>query len=490
MSIVSGKLSSLGARSRAPAPHKPPTAPTYVYLLAEHLDAALAACEDLLAKSFTWNTANPETEGAADDERAALRHTFREIQNLEILIVARVLRAREHAITLEKKDTNFRKMAGLFVSSVTVLMDAVAELKDPLFQRFETGDALTAYMRSRAVLDDETPAPIDCSIVDIPAFFRIARRIEVGALMDLLAMFLDALEIRFDIFAPEDDHEYAGIAELSALTVRGDPLAAIRRAVAEPLTEIDTAEAAPSLAVEAELAQPEDLAQSAHTADAVSDATPELPVAERAADEMPLEEAVAGEAAADVPATVTQVAEPAPVLAVIEVETAAGPEPDAQTAPEIQTETVAAEPVGLKGQEPAAVQAGPAETAADTTEAPEPEVSPEKEEQEYQSLLARLNAIVGPESESVTRNPPKLPPSPTVDATLETIALVGKIFREPLEAAGAPDEAADAAEPSIADAPTEIALVEATLEPTTVAAPAAIPGEPIDADYEEVVCAS
>ncbi len=68
---------------------------------------------------------------------------------------------------------------------IATLADAAAELSDKTFRKFENGAALTAYMRSRGIIAADAAAPIDGSTIDIPEHFLIARRVQLGMLMDL-----------------------------------------------------------------------------------------------------------------------------------------------------------------------------------------------------------------------------------------------------------------------------------------------------------------
>ncbi len=198
---LAGKMPSMSdLRSDTVSTYRPPTAPAYVYLLAENLDAVLAAGEDLLETHFTWNAANPRNDSDTRRERTALRDTMRMVRSLELSLIARTLRAREHAEYLARKESSFRPVAQLFASGITPLVDAVDELSDATYGKFETGAALTAYLRSRAIIDADAAAPIDGSTVFIPDHFLVAERVPLSGLMDLVAMFLDTLETRYDLF--------------------------------------------------------------------------------------------------------------------------------------------------------------------------------------------------------------------------------------------------------------------------------------------------
>ena len=72
-------------------------APVSVYLLAEHLDAALAAGEDLTSVLFIWPGPQPrEPEGIAE-LRAGQRAAIERIRTFELALLSRVIKGREWA---------------------------------------------------------------------------------------------------------------------------------------------------------------------------------------------------------------------------------------------------------------------------------------------------------------------------------------------------------------------------------------------------------
>lgn len=192
----------------------PPLAPASVYLLADNLDAALAAGEDLICSSLVWNAAT----GASDDDISAAREAQRQsidtIRSLEMILVARVLKSRERAEDLGRRDTRFKDLAKLYNAGTAQLIEATSEFGDATVHDFETGAAPIAYLRTRGLIASDTAAPLEGATLAIDDQFLIARRIRLGVLLDLVAMFLDTLEIHFDLFltAPEaDDADIDGL---------------------------------------------------------------------------------------------------------------------------------------------------------------------------------------------------------------------------------------------------------------------------------------
>ncbi len=187
-----------------------PRAPLAVYMLADHLDAALAAAEDLIARGRSWRAL---AEAPGDDPAGfafAQRRIAEDVRSFELMLVARMLKAREHARTLGASDRRFAPLAKLFASGAASLLDAVAECGDARREDFDSGDGLTAYLRSRGLI------PTDAARVELPQDlnfddgFLVARRVALGTLRDMAASFLDALEAHYDLFVDETEGDGDG----------------------------------------------------------------------------------------------------------------------------------------------------------------------------------------------------------------------------------------------------------------------------------------
>lgn len=178
-------------------------APLSVYMLADHLDAALAAGEDLVARGHDWRHL-AGAPGNIQTFPARQREIVEAIRSFELMAIARLLKARDHAAALAKAEERFAAVAGLFVSGTAILLDAVDECGDATAMDFDTGDSVVAYARTRGLISAEAPAVSNAAQLTIDDTFLVARKIQLGGLMDLAASFLDALELHYDLF-PVDD---------------------------------------------------------------------------------------------------------------------------------------------------------------------------------------------------------------------------------------------------------------------------------------------
>lgn len=177
------------------------TTPVCAFLLADHLDAALAAGEDLLSASSETSECEPEACGRRiADARAGQRHLVERIRGLELALISRCLRARERAHELAARDPRFKQVTGLFIGGTAPLVDAIADCSDATAHDFETGDGILAYLRAHGLVSEDTETLDERAGIRVGEDFLIARRITLGVLLDLVAAFLDALELHFDLY--------------------------------------------------------------------------------------------------------------------------------------------------------------------------------------------------------------------------------------------------------------------------------------------------
>ena len=104
--------------------------PAASYLLGDHLDAALAAGEDLT--STTLKIHAPTDSGGVElqQRHAALAEFITRMRTLEAALVARVLQARRRAEEIPR-DAHMKPLISLFLSGTAILLDAVEESGDP-----------------------------------------------------------------------------------------------------------------------------------------------------------------------------------------------------------------------------------------------------------------------------------------------------------------------------------------------------------------------
>jgi len=174
--------------------------PPVVMMLTDHLDAALAYAEDLRGQTHEMVPLGRAAGAAAYRTRAtALRAYVETLRRSEALLITRVLTARQRLAQFPNENPALESIVRLFVAGTAPLSDAVDELRDATLRDFETGDDAFAYLTQHGVIDGSQS--LDAMARLSPGEdFLVARRIHLGTLMDLLATFLDALDIQYDLY--------------------------------------------------------------------------------------------------------------------------------------------------------------------------------------------------------------------------------------------------------------------------------------------------
>ncbi|MFN3743477.1 MAG: hypothetical protein ACK4TL_02100 [Hyphomicrobiaceae bacterium] len=205
-----------------------------LYWLVEHLDAALAAGDQLMSLTLEITEPTPQMGPRRLRTRVARFIRFvNQVRGLEASLIAHVLQARRRVAELPRGRGPLRLLLDPFTSGTTVLLDAVAEYGDPAGSAFNTGADRLAYLRARGLIAGDSGALMPIMTFEVGENFRVAGRIELGPLLDLVESFLNALNIEFGIWndttddlAPANDTDETAslgeqIANVRALLVGG-----------------------------------------------------------------------------------------------------------------------------------------------------------------------------------------------------------------------------------------------------------------------------
>lgn len=172
-----------------------------LYLLGEHLDAALAMGEDLL----TCKVELAHGPIASRDMARVVRQNrdlagfLADVRVLELSLIARLLQARKWAEEIRRRELRLKPVIQLFVAGTTPLLDAAAELGDTTSQSFETGNTAYAFLRSRGIIATDDADLHRRAEIAVTEEYLVACRARLGTLLDLVAAFLDTLDLLADL---------------------------------------------------------------------------------------------------------------------------------------------------------------------------------------------------------------------------------------------------------------------------------------------------
>jgi hypothetical protein len=172
-----------------------------LYLLGDHLDAALAMGEDLMTERVALADATQNlTMARLVRQNRELAEFLATVRTLELSLTARLLQARKRAEEMKRHESRLKPHISLFVAGTDVLVQAAEALGDTMNQDFDTGDTASAFLRSRGLIARDAAGLERLSQLAVGEDYLVAGRIHLGTLLDLVATFLDTLDLLFDLY--------------------------------------------------------------------------------------------------------------------------------------------------------------------------------------------------------------------------------------------------------------------------------------------------
>ena len=172
-----------------------------LYLLADHLDAALAAGEDLLASHLPAIADLDTAENSTDD---SLAQFVARLERLEASFMGRILHARRRLDELPENDAELKPVSNLFFSSTGLLLELVSRSKRQSENQFDVGGDRLPFLRDRGLLARDAAGLPHYAPVIVTDAYRVGGLLELGPLMDMVAGLLDLLDQRYDLYADAD----------------------------------------------------------------------------------------------------------------------------------------------------------------------------------------------------------------------------------------------------------------------------------------------
>lgn len=177
-----------------------------VYVLTDHLFAALEAGEKLRAARFT----QPEIDQALStdeilDEFHNLRAFITDLSDWEEELVTKTIQARKWSAYLKDQDAFFKPIIELFGSAVHPLSDIAAQIRDHHDRHFEGGDHPDWFIQSRALTVEKSTTGQILAITSGDVYL-VGSTVRLGQLNELCETYLETLEARFpDLWLPSED---------------------------------------------------------------------------------------------------------------------------------------------------------------------------------------------------------------------------------------------------------------------------------------------
>ncbi len=172
-----------------------------LYLLGDHLDAALAMGEDLMTERVALADATQNlTMARLVRQNRELAEFLATVLTLELSLTARLLQARKRAEEMKRHESRLKPHISLFVAGTDVLVQAAEALGDTKSQDFDTGDTASAFLRSRGLIARDAAGLERLTQLCVSEDYLVAGRIHLGTLLDLVATFLDTLDLLFELY--------------------------------------------------------------------------------------------------------------------------------------------------------------------------------------------------------------------------------------------------------------------------------------------------
>lgn len=192
--------------ANAATQHKPTHDLLPIYQLADHLDATLAMGEDLLREKIELAPLSEGDTNAAIIARQTALTTFaRRLRTLELRMTARLLQARVRATEIVSVHPRFEPLIKLFIGGTASLADAAAHdgegLGDISELALASGPDVLLFLTSRSVIGEDAITQASISALAVSEDYVMMQIIHLGTLLDMVAQFLDSLDVAFDLYA-------------------------------------------------------------------------------------------------------------------------------------------------------------------------------------------------------------------------------------------------------------------------------------------------
>lgn len=174
--------------------------PIGIHLLADHLDATLAAGEDLMA--LRLEPAADLPEGEMPEERLAA--FVADVRQHEAALLLRLLQARRRAEAVVNTDFAVKTVLKLIAAGTASLVDLARAYGEQGREGVASGDDLQHVLRQRGLIAEDSPCVGAFQTIRVDDTFRIGGVVPIGGLLDLAASALDLLDRHYNLYQDDD----------------------------------------------------------------------------------------------------------------------------------------------------------------------------------------------------------------------------------------------------------------------------------------------
>lgn len=196
--------------------------PIGIHLLADHLDATLAAGEDLL--SLRLEPAADAPPGVAPEERLA--KFVADVRQHEAALLLRLLQARRRAESVVTTDFALKTVLKLIATGTASLADLAQRFGHNGRDGVGSGEDVQHVLRQRGLIADDAGSVSPFEVLRVDDAFRVGGVLPLGGLLDMAASALDLIDRQYNLYRDDEDAEREYVGEEGAKAAAEDTTAA------------------------------------------------------------------------------------------------------------------------------------------------------------------------------------------------------------------------------------------------------------------------
>ena len=209
-----------------------------VHALADLLETMEVAADEMLDQRLAPRDAAATDDAAITSHLAALRQFAARVRELELVIAVKLGQARDRARQVSRSDWRLRPIMMLFTTGTQGLADQLAAHADRDSIRFDAGDQIFPFLRSRELVPPLSTHYDGSTELLVTDSYRMLGLSKLRDLLENCEATLNALDSHYDLYDWQEDAEETSedCEEVVAALPEGQPASVPEPAVApEPV---------------------------------------------------------------------------------------------------------------------------------------------------------------------------------------------------------------------------------------------------------------